>query len=126
MSESASVTDWSVLDEPGVTKVLGQVTRRVARDFYPTVEEGDAEQEATVILATKAGVARATLAKGGERFLSQWLREQVVMRFRTELNRSKLHVQVDFEEDGSIQEPEHLRGFREDDGVEHSVETRAS
>ena len=125
MSESAGVTDWSVLDEPGVAKVLDQVSRRVARDFYPTIEEGDAEQEATIILGTKAAKARAKLAEGGERFLLKWLREELIRRVQTEVERSSRHVQVDFEEDGSIQEPEHLRGFREDDGVDYPVEVRS-
>jgi predicted DNA-binding protein (UPF0251 family) len=66
--------DWSILDLPKVTQVISQAAKRAHRRYEDTIDLEDLEQEATIMVVTKAPLQEA--ARGEEPGLLQYRLEQ--------------------------------------------------
>jgi len=88
----AMPVDWSVLSEPHVESVAQAVARAVARDYGLTLECEDAQQEAYLVMAERAGQVRRILAEAGPGLLHRWLSQRLRDRWLTEARRRASHT----------------------------------
>ncbi|UFD97983.1 hypothetical protein PQC18_gp45 [Streptomyces phage Pablito] len=82
-SAEQAYTDWSILDEEGVTGIAERAAKSMADQYSQTLEYEDAYQEALIFLATRPQRARQALTKGPGA-LNNWIRQRIRDKFLDE------------------------------------------
>lgn len=97
-----SNSGWDVLEIEGVMQVARKAAARVASEYEGTIERDDAEQEAAILLATKADMVREVLGNPelGLGVLYRRLVQDLTDLVKTEAKRRSKHVSYESAREG--------------------------